>query len=473
MYDPNENNYTPVENKQDYQNRHYYNNQNSSYNPNVDQQTNQHDDNKNKYPSYSYPPQHNYISAYAKPIKKSGGKRVLAIILVALFSSAVSIGAFALVTQSDMFNSSEIDTSTSISSETDNDTSSDTSESFSGILNSGESEDSTETSTSTGEVLSKQEIAEKVIPSVVCIQNYQVTQSYGSTWGTSQQTEEQIGLASEGSGVILSSDGYIVTNAHVIDGATNLKVILSDETVYEAVIVGSDNATDLAVIKIDAEGLTAADFGSSDDLVIGDDAYAIGNPGGMSFSSSMTTGCVSAVNREISIDDFGYAINVIQTDAAINPGNSGGALVNCYGEIIGITSSKYVSEGYEGLGFAIPIDDAEPIIENLLEYGYVKDRAMLGVSGQYIDEMTASFNGVSTGLYVATTLSVEAQESGLLPYDIITAVDGQGFTTQEELSSFLISKAPGDTIELTVDRLSTGETGLTLYLVLSETVQYD
>ena len=188
--------------------------------------------------------------------------------------------------------------------------------------------------------------------------------------------EQRCFPAGEGSGIIFSEDGYIVTNAHVVDGATSLKAILSDGTTYEAELVGSDTLTDLAVLKIDATGLQAAEFGSSEDLRVADQVMAIGNPGGYQLNSSVTIGYVSALNRAISNSSTGYTMEYIQTDAAINPGNSGGALVNQYGQVVGINSAKISATGYEGLGFAIPAETAQPVISDLIEYGYVKDRAM-------------------------------------------------------------------------------------------------
>ena len=254
--------------------------------------------------------------------------------------------------------------------------------------------DSQPASTVSGE-LTPQEVAKKVIPSVVCIQNYQRSNNNSMFFfgGGAQSGDagDEVSPASEGSGIIATSDGYIITNAHVVEGASSLKVILSDGTSYEAQLVGSDSITDLAVIKIDATGLQAAEFGSSGDLEVGDSVMAIGNPGGLELSSSVTQGIVSALNRQITNSETGYTMDCIQTDTAINPGNSGGALVNMYGQVVGINSSKIVAEGYEGLGFAIPIDDAQSVISNLKEYGYVKDRAVLGITGQYLDSMSGPF----------------------------------------------------------------------------------
>ncbi|MFR8334627.1 MAG: S1C family serine protease [Oscillospiraceae bacterium] len=208
--------------------------------------------------------------------------------------------------------------------------------------------------TSTTGELSLNEIAEKVIPSVVCVQNYQKTGTVGYYFGS-----RGWGRGGRPGGRLRHYRHRrrlaIITNAHVVDGADSLKVVLYDGSTYEATLVGSDSVTDLAVIKIEATNLVPATFGSSEDLKVADQVMAIGNPGGLQFSSSVTVGYVSALNRTITTED-GYTIECIQTDAAINPGNSGGALVNKYGQVVGINSSKIAATGYEGLGFAIPID---------------------------------------------------------------------------------------------------------------------
>ena len=446
----------PNNNKNEYNSEQNYNSNttNNNYTPNEYSQNhtiNQNEQSWNTAENISYTtrPAVTYPNAQSKTKKKGKGIKIASIILACFLSSVITLSSFyALISTGIIkFNNSESSNSAFtinklVSEQTDK------------INEFG--------------VLSNKAIATKVIPSIVCIQNYQITNNYGFMGAS---TDNQIGLSSEGSGVIMSDDGYIITNAHVVDGATNLKVVLQDGTVQEATIIGKDNATDLAVIKIDATNLTPAEFGSSDDLSIGDDAIVIGNPGGSSFNSSMTTGVVSALDREVYLTDFGYAMNVIQTDAAISPGNSGGALINRYGQVVGITSSKFVKDGYEGLGFAIPIDDAQPIISNLKEYGYVKDRAMLGIQGQFIDEMTARFNGLTSGMYVAEVSSVNAIKSGLKRFDVITHIDGEQITSQEKLSAMLISKKPGEEVELTVDRAQTGERGMSIKIILSEFTQ--
>ena len=388
--------------------------------------------------------------------KKHGSKfglKLLAVVLCCAITSAASLGVFVVMIQNGVINvqSSEASSNAAftISRVVNGDTSSDTSASSDGTVS----------------AMSDQDIAAKLTPSVVCIQNYQVTQNYG--FMQTDTSDSSVSPAGEGSGIIMSEDGYIITNAHVVEGATSLKVITSDGETYEAQLIGSDTVTDLAVVKIDATGLTAAEFGSSEDLRVADKVMAIGNPGGHELSSSVTIGYVSALNRAIANNTTGYTMEYIQTDAAINPGNSGGALINEYGQVVGINSAKISATGYEGLGFAIPIDTAQPIISDLIQYGYVKDRAVLGISGQFIDSMTGRFYGLPQGEYVAQLNSSEAQASGLQVGDVITAIDGQQLDSESTLRSAILSKKPGDTVTLQVYRSSTQQSA-TVELKLSE-----
>lgn len=388
--------------------------------------------------------------------KKHGSKfglKLLAVVLCCAITSAASLGVFVVMIQNGVINvqSSEASSNAAftISRVVNGDTGSDTSTSSDGTVS----------------AMSDQDIAAKLTPSVVCIQNYQVTQNYG--FMQTDTSDSSVSPASEGSGIIMSEDGYIITNAHVVEGATSLKVMTSDGETYEAQLIGSDTVTDLAVVKINATGLTAAEFGSSEDLRVADKVMAIGNPGGHELSSSVTIGYVSALNRAISNNTTGYTMEYIQTDAAINPGNSGGALINEYGQVVGINSAKISATGYEGLGFAIPIDTAQPIISDLIQYGYVKDRAVLGISGQFIDSMTGRFYGLPQGEYVAQLNSSEAQASGLQVGDVITAIDGQQLDSESTLRSAILSKKPGDTVTLQVYRSSTQQSA-TVELKLSE-----
>jgi len=314
--------------------------------------------------------------------------------------------------------------------------------------------DAITTNTATTEKLTLQQVAQKVIPSVVCIQNLQTART------TTLQT------AGEGSGIIMTSDGYIITNAHVVSEATALKVITSDGTSYEAKLIGIDTSTDLALIKIETTGLTPAEFGDATQLQVADTVMAIGNPGGLEFNSSVTIGYVSALGRSIETA-AGYTMKCIQTDAAINPGNSGGALVNMYGQVIGINSSKIVATGFEGLGFAITINEAQPIINDLKNNGYVKDRAMLGIGYQMIDEMMSNFYKLKVGLYVQTVNNENVTTAGIEKGDVITQVEGKDITSAADLTSILKTKKPGETIALTVYKTKTSTT-ITASVILSE-----
>ena len=289
-----------------------------------------------------------------------------------------------------------------------------------------------------------EEVAEKVIPSVVCIQNYQQEKQMLPFAQLGGQ-EPQLILAAEGSGVIYTQDGYIITNAHVVKGNSLIKVVLSDDRVCEAKLVGMDEDTDLALIKIEETGLTPIEIGDYEELKVGEFVMAVGNPGGLEFSSSVTFGIVSAKDRPMDIDS-GYTVSTIQTDAAINPGNSGGALVNMKGQLIGINSAKYVATGYEGLGFSITVQETLPIVEDLKEHGKVTGRSRLGVTGMVIDELVAAHYNLKPGFYVS---SVENPQAGILQAgDVITAVEGVEVTSDTVIKNILNGKAPGAQISV-------------------------
>ncbi len=267
-----------------------------------------------------------------------------------------------------------------------------------------------------------------------------------------------------GTGIILSEDGYISTNAHVVDGATAIKVVLANEKEYAAELIGSDSRTDIAVIKIDETGLQPAEFGDSESLVVGETVIAIGNPYGLELAGTVTSGIVSALNRQIVIESF--YMTLIQTDASINPGNSGGPLVNTYGQVIGITSSKIVQSGYEGIGFAIPMAGATTIIEELIQHGYIKDRPFIGITGSDIDKSYAQIYSIPEGVYVEyVDPESDAHKKGLKHGDIIVAVDGVDISSMAELDAEKNKKSPGDSITLTVYR---NTKKLEISVVLSE-----
>lgn len=254
-----------------------------------------------------------------------------------------------------------------------------------------------------------------------------------------------------GSGIIFSSDGYIVTNQHVIDGAMAIKVKLSDATEYDATVVGQDARTDLAVIKIDAKDLPAATIGDSDQLVQGESVLVIGNPLGETLSGSTTQGIISALGREIEIE--GKIMHYIQTDAAINPGNSGGALVNQAGQVVGVTSAKISDTSAEGLGFAIPINEAIPVIEDLINNGYVTGRPMIGISGENVSQQVSMIYGLPVGIFVRyVDPQSGAGKAGIQQGDVITALNDTEVATLAELNNVRDQYKAGETVSLTVYR---------------------
>ena len=275
-------------------------------------------------------------------------------------------------------------------------------------------------------------VYDKVIPSTVLV----ITQS-GETQGT-------------GTGIFATEDGYIITNSHVILNSKSVSVQVKtyDGELHDAVVVGFDKTTDLAVLKIDGTGYMPAEFGDSDDLRMGQWVVAIGNPGGEQFSGSITRGVISGLNRSVG----SYSSNgmtYIQTDAAINPGNSGGPLVNLHGQVIGISSAKIVSEQYEGMGFAIPITGAKSIIDDLLAGGYVQGRVRFGIKGTAITQMQAAMYDVPQG-FMISEIDEDSCFNGtdVQAYDIITAIDDTETKSLEELANALLNYKPGDTAEI-------------------------
>lgn len=305
------------------------------------------------------------------------------------------------------------------------------------------------TSTSANDGLSGEEIYAKVSPSVVSIQAVNLTSGEGGT----------------GSGVIMSADGYIITNNHVVvDENTGVQqdkitVYMSDGTSFPAEVIGLDEQTDLAVLKIGPAGttLTPAEFGDSNSLLVGEEVYAIGSPGGLDLANTITGGHISALNRDITIDD--RVMSLIQTDAAINPGNSGGALINKYGQVIGITSAKLGISYYEGLGFAIPMDTVKPIVDELIQNGYIAGRPQIGISGQNVSEQQSAAYGIPQGVRVINVDSrSNAAAAGVQANDIITGINGTEVTDMDGVNAVKDELSAGDKITLTLYRMSTGKT---------------
>lgn len=278
-----------------------------------------------------------------------------------------------------------------------------------------------------------------------------------------------------GSGVIMSKDGYIITNNHVVDGAQSVSVQLSDGTSLDAEIIGTDEQTDLAVIKVTpTSDLTAAEFGDSDELEPGEYAYAIGSPGGVQFANTITGGRISAINRDLTVND--RVMTLIQTDASINNGNSGGALINKYGQVVGITSAKLSGNAFgsatvEGMGFAIPINIAKDIVDELIQNGYVSGRPSIGITGQNVESADGKVSGVQ--VYSIDSRAKAASE-GLQVGDVITAVDGTPTPDMDKVNELKQDKKAGDKLTLSVYRISTGKTlNITITLTDSHDLEGD
>ncbi len=305
--------------------------------------------------------------------------------------------------------------------------------------------------------------ANKILPSIVGIEvSYTATSNSIFGFGTPQTST----ATATGSGIIISEDGYILTNNHVVDtsssnsysyydisDATSVKVKLNsgtygDDATYDAKIVGKDSQTDLAVLKIDKTGLTAAEFGDSDQAVVGEFVMAVGSPLGL--DTTVTQGIISAVNREVESEGTKYTC--IQTDAAINSGNSGGALVNSDGKVIGINTLKLSGSGVEGIGFAIPINSTLDVTNQLIDHNKVL-RPYIGISGISLDETTAKKYNLTVGVYVKTVQNFSpAEKAGLQSGDVIVKADDKDITTMDELNEIKNSHKIGDTMKLKINR---------------------
>ena len=314
-----------------------------------------------------------------------------------------------------------------------------------------------DSSPSSSDGMSGEDIYKKVSPSVVSV--------------ISTTSEGQ----GSGSGVIMSKDGYIITNNHVVEGAQSVSVQLSDSSSLDATIVGTDEQTDLAVIKVSSSAdLTAAEFGDSDELQPGEYAYAIGSPGGVQFANTITGGRISAINRDLTVND--RVMSLIQTDASINNGNSGGALINEYGQVVGITSAKLSGNAFgsatvEGMGFAIPINTAKDIVDEIIQNGYVSGRPSIGITGQNVESADGKVSGVQ--VYSIDSRAKAAGE-GLQVGDVITAVDGTPTPDMDKVNELKQDKKAGDKQTLSVYRISTGKTlNITITLTDSHDLEGD
>ena len=311
------------------------------------------------------------------------------------------------------------------------------------------SDSSITAASSSGSSLTTEQVADLVSPSVVVITTEQVVYSQWSWYGQNQVE------SGAGSGVIISSDGYILTCAHVVDGASTITVTIGDKD-YTATLVGEDTTSDIAVIKIDADGLTPATVGNSDSLKVGQSVMAVGNPLG-ELGGTVTGGMISALNRSVTIQGSSSmnTMSLIQMDASVSPGNSGGGLFNMNGELVGIVNAKSSSSDAEGLGFAIPINDAIKVAQELLENGYVTGRPYLGITYLAVtDAQTASQLGVNAyGVYVVEVVKGgPAEKAGLQAGDRIVSVDGTEIASKDDLGTLMQKHAAGDTLSITIAR---------------------
>ncbi len=382
---------------------------------------------------YGYAPSGQQPLQYSTPVtRKSSGGKIAAIVVAAVLTiGLLGLGAAALFRTG-------FDSTGSGSGTVQNDGSAVT-------FNEVETPKTDTTVGSAGDLLTPAQVAAKVRPSIVSVVTVDNVSYMSSNSG-------------EGSGIILRSDGYIVTNSHVIGDSSkyDVSVITSDGQSYDAKVVGYDVKSDLAVLKINATGLPECELGDSSQLVLGDYVMAIGNPGGRQFAGSVTLGIVSGVDRIIDTEntESTSAMRYIQTDAAINPGNSGGALVNMYGQVIGINTSKIAASGYEGMGFAIPSVKVKEIVTDLINYGYVEGRVKLGITCVTISSAYES-QGIPAGLQIYDINSDSDMNGKVQKYDIITHCDGKRITELSALQDIMVTKKPGDTIRLTIYRPAT------------------
>lgn len=363
------------------------------------------------------------LSIYRPKVKKNRFKNpVFAAIISSIVTTAICLGIFAAASGIFAENNGRA-SSSSLS-----------------IVDNGNGDTKAVANKKNGEIMSVPDIYDTVSPSVVSI----ICTSQGGGLGAA--------ATSSGSGVILTKDGYVVTNNHVIDGASIITVKTIAGQSLDAQLVGADARTDLAVLKVECDkDLPYADLGNSAALRVGDIAVAIGNPLQEELVSTLTVGYISAINRTMIVDD--RQMTMLQTDAAINPGNSGGALINAYGQVIGITTLKSTGYDVEGLGFAIPINEAIPVVESIIEHGYVTGRPLVGITGIDVTESIAAANDLPVGVYVDSVVSGgAADKGGIKPGDVITKFDGKKIENVDQINTIRDEHKVGDKIEVVVSR---------------------
>lgn len=409
----------------------------------------------NKAPDYSAP-EKDGDNGERKPESKTA--KIVAIVLGAILVLLICciIGYFV------KHSGSAPDVSSSTTSSASEDTHSSTQNNNVGEVETAASPEASDSSSAATGEMTPQQIYSKIEKSSVGVIVYESSVSSGYYSYSGGNSDSSVG---EGSGVLIKEDNdgkytYIVTCAHVISDADSVVIQLYDNTEYDAEIVGYDTRTDLGVLRIKASGLTLAEIGDSTSIKVGDSVYAIGNPGGTIFAGSFTNGMVSALDRPIS-SSSGYSMECIQHTAAINPGNSGGALVNAYGQLIGINSSKIVSEDYEGMGFSIPSSVFTEIVNNIITNGYVANRAKLGIKYRVASYYSAYQVLIGRKELPSGALVIEeiAQDSGLANTkvqtgDIIIGVNGEELSDATILASLVENASVGDEIKLTIARVN-------------------
>lgn len=437
-------------NPSDYNSSYYQNNSNQNQeqqnNQNYTQGSNQGNGQYSQYGGnvqykWNYDDYQKALDQNKKPKKKKRGLKPFIITVCSVFG--VAIIGLAVIGATNFATSGNIFSGTSSASAAGN--------SNATTMKIDSQPSTSSTTTTSGSEMTNEEVAAKLTPSVVGIEIYDLS---------------SVEPTAEGTGIVMSSDGYIVTNAHVISGAQKICVVMSDGTKYDTVkTIGSDTKSDLAVLKIDAKGLTAATFGDSTQLKVGQAVIAIGNPGGLTFANTVTNGIVSGLNRTVSSSTSGTQMTYIQTNALINPGNSGGPLVNMYGQVVGINTAKITETGYEGIGFSIPISIAKPYIDSIIANGYVTGRVKVGISVYSLSNSQAKWYNYPSGLYVESIEQTsDAYAQGLRTKDIITEINGVAIANDD--SSTVYSKfyneeikyKAGETVTIKVYRTQTGDT---------------
>ena len=397
-------------------------------------------DYNNSHQNRDYFPDKPYIQTQPAPVKKRhmGAKIVALVLAVLVLAGAGGVGGVLLLDQiTDSVAQLQVSASSSAGTAAGEDGAA---VAASGTASTGvnlELKTFSEASSS----MTPSEIYEAYVGSVVAISSETVYTNYFGQTTTYPST---------GTGFILTADGYILTNNHVVEDASTVQVTLFSGDTYDATIIGADEGNDIAVLKIDATGLTPVNLGDSDEIIVGEDVAVIGNPLG-ELTNSLSTGVVSATDRMTNID--GTPINMFQIDAAVNPGNSGGPVFDATGRVIGVVAAKYSDTGIEGLGFAIPINDAINVAQSLISYGYVTGRPALNIIVKDVDSTTAAYYSFPLGsMVMEITEGGAGDQAGLQVGDIIVALDGQEITGNDDLSAAKLQYSAYDTATLTVYR---------------------